>query len=239
MKSENKKTKPESALKKKIKELKKTTKGKAILKLIKWSIFFIIIFIFLGVSALMPKNNSPVKSNNKTEEKESINNAETNKEDNWNLETLSLETINKYQEDLNNIYTYNYEITINNEKYIYSGTKTKIDNKGFKESRNGIIKYYIDNTGTYEETTTDKILINNLYEGLDENYLNPLYILNVIKALEITRDKECDCIEPVYKANDNKNIYRLNTSNKELISITITALDFSYNYSLTFDNIKK
>lgn len=239
MKSENKKTKPESALKRKIKELKKTTKGKAILRLIKWSIFFIIIFIFLGISALMPKKNNSLESNNKNAEKEPINNEETNKEDNWSLDTLSLETLNKYQEDLNNIYDYNYEVTINNEKYIYSGTKTKIDNKGYKESKNGIIKYYIDNTGTYQETTTDKALINNLYEGLEENYLNPLYILDIIKTLEITRDTECDCIEPVYKANDSKNIYRLNTSNKELISITITALDFSYNYSLTFDNIKK
>lgn len=84
------------------------------------------------------------------------------------------------------------------------------------------------------ETTTEKTLINNLYEGIEENYLNPIYILNIIKELEITRDRECDCIEPVYKANDSKNIYRITTSNQNITGIDITALDFSYIYNLDF-----
>ena len=53
------KNKKESELKQKIKELKKTNKGKAILRLIKWCIFFVILFIFLAIASLMsPKNNS-------------------------------------------------------------------------------------------------------------------------------------------------------------------------------------
>ena len=224
------KNKKESALKQKIKELKKTNKGKAILRLIKWCIFFVILFIFLAIASLMsPKNTSIKKPNNEINKPQ-----EEIPKDNWNEETLTIETINEYQEKLNNDYDYKYEISINKEKYIFSGTKTNNINKGYKESNTGIIKYSIDSTGTYMETTTEKILINNLYEGIEENYLNPIYVLNIIKELEITRDKECDCIEPVYKSNDSKNIYRITTSNQNITGIDITALDFSYIYNLDF-----
>lgn len=232
-----KKIKKESALKRKIKELKKTSRGKAILRLIKWCIFFLCLFIFLAVAATIAPKNNLNKPNLNNETKEPDN--ELPQENiNWNEEALTIETINKYQNHLSNIYDYNYEITINSEKYIYSGTKTKTDNKGYKESKNGIIKYYLDNTGTYMETTTEKILIDNLYEGLEGNYLNPIYVLNIIKELAITRDRECDCIEPVYKTNDDKNMYRLSISNNDIKGITIIALDFSYSYVLNFDNIK-
>lgn len=224
------KNKKESALKQKIKELKKTNKGKAILRLIKWCIFFVILFIFLAIASLMsPKNTSIKKPNNEINKPQ-----EEIPKDNWNEETLTIETINEYQEKLNNDYDYKYEISINKEKYIFSGTKTNNINKGYKESSTGIIKYSIDSTGTYMETTTEKTLINNLYEGIEENYLNPIYILNIIKELELTRDRECDCIEPVYKANDSKNIYRITTSNQNITGIDITALDFSYIYNLDF-----
>lgn len=224
------KNKKESALKQKIKELKKTNKGKAILRLIKWCVFFVILFIFLAIASLMsPKNTSIKKPNNEINKPQ-----EEIPKDNWNEETLTIETINEYQEKLNNDYDYKYEISINKEKYIFSGTKTNNINKGYKESSTGIIKYSIDSTGTYMETTTEKTLINNLYEGIEENYLNPIYILNIIKELEITRDRECDCIEPVYKANDSKNIYRITTSNQNITGINITALDFSYIYNLDF-----
>lgn len=227
------KNKKESALKQKIKELKKTNKGKAILRLIKWCVFFVILFIFLAIASLMsPKNTSIKKPNNEINKPQ-----EEIPKDNWNEETLTIETINEYQEKLNNDYDYKYEISINKEKYIFSGTKTNNINKGYKESSTGIIKYSIDSTGTYMETTTEKTLINNLYEGIEENYLNPIYILNIIKELEITRDRECNCIEPVYKANDSKNIYRITTSNQNITGINITALDFSYIYNLDFKNI--
>lgn len=230
------KEKKENSIKKKINELKKTTKGKAILRLIKWGIFFLILFIFLAISSLMSPHKEIQKPDNNIKEPTSDN--ETIDKDNWNEETLTIETITKYQEYLSNIYDYKYEISINKEKYIYSGTKTKITDRGFKESSNGIIKYLIDSTGTYEETTTEKIAINNLYEGIEENYLNPIYILNLIKNLEITRDHECDCTYPVYKANDIQNIYRISIINKEITSISITALDFSYLYTLNFENVK-
>lgn len=230
------KNKKESAFKLKIKELKKTSKGKAILRLIKWCIFFIILFIILAIaSSMAPKNNNIQKPNN-NEIKEPQYDYQ---KDNWNEETLTIETINEYQAKLNNNYDYKYEVNINKEKYVFSGTKSTLINSGYKESSAGIIKYVIDNTGTYLETTTEKIPINNLYEGLEENYLNPIHILNIVKNIEITRDRESDCIEPVYKANDNKNIYRIKTENKEIIGLTITALDFSYIYNLDFKNIDK
>lgn len=233
-----KKVKKESEFKKKINELKKTSRGKAILRLIKWCIFFTILFIFLAIASIVSpgKNNLKPNVNNETQKPNPEEPIE--EKENQNEETLTLETINKYQDYLSNIYDYKYEITINNEKYIYNGTKSPEDNKGYKESSEGIIKYLVDSTGTYEETTTEKIPISNLYESLEENYLDPIYILNIIKDLEITRDRNCDCIYPVYKANDSKNIYRISIIDKKLTSISITALDFSYVYTLSFENVK-
>lgn len=229
------KIKKESFFKKKINELKKTTRGKAIWKLIKWGIFFFIIFIFLGIASLIGSQNNKIKPNINNDVKEPIRPPAIDNKEN---ETLTNEGITKFQTKLSKVYDYKYEITINHEKYIYTGTKTLVDNIGFKESSLGIIKYLIDSTGTYEETTTDKKAIDNLYEGLNVNYLDPIYVLNIIKNLEITRDLECDCIDPVYKASDSENIYRITTINKEITSISITALDFSYLYNLNFSNIR-
>lgn len=231
------KNKKESTLEKKINELKKTSKGKAILRLIKWCVFFTILFIFLAVvSMTSPKNITKPNINNETKEPDATKPIESN--DNWNSETLTIENLNKYQEMLSNIYDYNYEIKINNLKYAFSGTKTPTEDKGYKESKEGIIKYIIDNTGTYMETTGERILINNLYEEIEENYINPVYILNILKELEITRDRECDCIELVYKANDNKNMYRVYILDDKITRISIAALDFSNLYTILIDNIK-
>lgn len=232
------KIKKESSFKKKINELKKTSRGKAILRLIKWCIFFIILFIFLAIASIInpPQNNIKPNVNNETKEPNLEEHPE--EKDNWNDETLTIETITKYQSFLSNVYDYNYEITINKEKYVFSGTKTPKEDTGYKESNTGIIKYYIDSTGTYMETTTNKELISNLYEGLEENYLNPIYILNIVKELKITKDLEYDGTEVIYKASDSKNIYRITTLDKNITGISITALDFSYLYTLSFKNVK-
>lgn len=238
MKKEEKKQVKEGTIKFKIQELKKTSRGKAILRLIKWCIFFLILFIFLIIASLVSPKDKIQKSPVNNVNKEPIENNPEEKNETLNKETLNIEDITRFQNKLSNIFDYNYDIKINNEKYIFNGTKTKIENTGYKESSSGIIKYIIDSGGTYMETTTSKTPITNLYEGLEENYLDPIFVLNIIKDLAITRDYECDCIEPVYKANDSKNIYRLTTNDNELTSISITALDFSYKYTLSFSNIK-
>ena len=96
-----KKIKKESALKKKIKELKKTSRGKAILRLIKWCIFFLVLFIFLAIASLtQPKNN--IHKPNLNEPQEPSNVPSKEETDNWNNETLTIETINRFQNYLSN-----------------------------------------------------------------------------------------------------------------------------------------
>ena len=132
-------------------------------------------------------------------------------------------------------YSYKYEITENNIKYIFEGTKTPDTDIGFKEGPNGTIKYYIDNTGTYQETTTDRIIINNLYEGLDINYLNIDYIINELNNIELILNKNHNCNNYFYEGLLNNLRYQveLKKDTKELIFINI--IKDTNIYTLTFN----
>lgn len=204
------KKKKESALKKGIKELKKTSRGKAILRLIKWFIFFIVLFIFIAISSTL----TPKKNDLKPKEDLPLKEEEQN---------------NKLDFNFKSSYSYKYEVNVKGEKYLFTGFKEGVTDEGYKESKEGILKYLIDDTGIYNVNGEEKSLIDNLYEGIDFNYLDPVYILTIIRNLEfITEDN-------MYKASDKKNDYVITVNNKEITNISVKALDFSYVYNLSFN----
>ena len=228
--------KKENKLKKKINELKKTNQGKAILKLIRWSIFFAILFIVLIISSFIkpPINNN---SNNDNLENTSPDNTNDEKIE----EHLSSLTLNNIKNTLlNGSYTYNYDITLNNNKYIFNGTKNKDYESGYKETSAGVIKYFIDSTGIYEEKLNTKIPLDNLYEDLDKNYLNLENLLNTISGLDMTlKDSSSDLI---YENNSDNIIYNIVINKDKIIkSINISKTNdelLNYQYFLVFTNIE-
>ena len=228
--------KKENKLKKKINELKKTNQGKAILKLIRWSIFFAILFIVLIISSFIkpPINNN---SNNDNLENTSPDNTNDEKIE----EHLSSLTLNNIKNTLlNGSYTYNYDITLNNNKYIFNGTKNKDYESGYKETSAGVIKYFIDSTGIYEEKLNTKIPLDNLYEDLDQNYLNLENLLNTISGLDMTlKDSSSDLI---YENNSDNIIYNIVINKDKIIkSINISKTNdelLNYQYFLVFTNIE-
>ncbi len=224
------KIKKESELKKKIKELKSTSRGKAILRLIKWAIFFFFLFLFLIISAIITKTRPAVSP------------TITNKPDTPIKEDTSNESKPKSLSELatnllKSTYDYNYEITISEDKYIYNGHKTLDFDTGYKETNDGIIKYYIDNTGTFKETTTEKIPLDNLYENLNIEYLTLESIFETFAKLEFTLNKEHDCQNDLYMASDNLNNYEYETNGEEILFIKIYNQD--YNYYLSFSEVKE
>jgi len=227
------KIKEESTLKKTIKELKKTSRGKAILRLIKWCIFFIILFIFLAIMAVItPKNNNITKPNTdletkKPEPENPLNDLE---------EILSIKTLNNTYNSLKE-YDYNYEVFINNSKYIFKGTKNKINNTGYKESPEGIIKYVIDESGIYNETTSGKTPITNLYDGLNEEYFNLEWVFNILKMVELKINYDHNCTNYYYVGvlEDVTYEIELEENTKKLLFINIITDNSSY--SLNFSNI--
>lgn len=222
-------------MKEKIKELKKTTKGKAILRLIKWCIYFFALFIFLAIAALAtPKNNSISKPNANPDIKEPV----TEDQPITPEETLSLETLNNTYNSLIK-YDYNYEIAVNDSKYIFKGSKDSTIDTGYKESPDGTIKYIIDNTGTYNETTSGKTLITDLYEGLNAEYFNLTNIFNTLKTIELKINRNHNCTNYLYEGKLEDITYQieLKENTKELMFIYIISENTSY--QLNFSNINK
>lgn len=214
--------KNESALKKKIKEMKKTSKGNAILKLIGWVIFFIGLFIFCVIASLITKNrpleNKPITEAPKPEVKEPIN--DTPSESN---------TFNDLIKNLKNSnYTYNYEITSNGIKYVFKGTRKDNTEDGYKESSNGIVKYHIENGYIYEELMDNRVLIDTLYENLESKFLNISSLVETLDELNIEISAE-----DTYKATDEKNNYIISISNNFIENIVITSSSYEYNLNFT------
>ena len=215
--------KKESKLKKKINELKKTNKGKAILKLIKWFIFFAILLIILIISSFIKQPVENKVNNN-------LNNNQVVEE------YLSQDTFNKIKNTLlNSTYNYNYEISINDQKYIFNGNKNKEYEAGYKETSMGVIKYYVDASGIYEEKLNEKIPLTNLYENLDINYLNLENLLNILNDKDfILKENNLDL---KYEYNTDNIIYEIIISKDNIIkAINISNID--YNYNLVFNNIE-
>ncbi len=215
--------KKESSLKKKINELKKTEKGKAILKLIRWGIFFFVLFAFLIIASFFSSktsNNNPV-----SEKKEVIDNVYINKL----LDTLSHDE-----------YQYDIEIKKAEEVISFQGTKTSKINEGYKETSDGIIKYYIDDTGIYQKTSNENIPILNLYESLNEEYLIQDNLIKNLKSLNFIRNDNCGEACAIMESNDNNIIYTINlkkgiVSDDNLIEeIKIEGNDVSYTFKYSY-----
>ena len=228
----NKAKKP-SKLQNKINELKSTSKGKAILKLIGWAIFFAFIFLLLIISAFMPKESKINQdiNNNEAEEKE---------EDMPINSLLSKETFNNIKNELlNGNYDYKYEITLEDTKYIFNGTKKDDIETGYKETKEGVVKYYIDSTGIYEDKLTEKVPLNNLYENLDLNYLN---FNNLMKTLDMEMVLISSTDLLIYDMASEVVDYQIALADKDLkyIKITGSNSDYapSYEYYFEFNNIE-
>jgi len=222
------KIKKESKLRKKIKEMKETTKGKAILKLIGWTIFFFILFIFLIVSSMLPQaeieNNNPVEA--------------PSTDADWKVDNK--EIIKKVQDDLlTKNYDYTYEIKINEIEYIYEGNKNNKIDKGYKTTLTGITKYYIDDTGIYREFGEEKTLIDDLYQEINYSYINLNYLFNILKPEKLLVVMSNDDTA-VYEYNDTVNQYTFayyKYSENNVYSVTITVNNDNDIYILNYRNV--
>ena len=219
-------------------KMKETPKGRAYLKLIYWAIFFAVLFIFLGIASMMG-GNANITNNNNTEE-----NPIDNTNEDQEVESTS-RTIEEMEEELlESTYEYTYDIRIGEDMtYLFDGTKYDTYEEGYKNfataNSTGVMRYVIDDTGIYQIVGNERILIDNFYEGLDANLLNLEYLFNTMNNLGLTEDSLVDATYPVYYATDS--IYRyqmsLNEESMHITNITITSLDESSSYDLSFSRI--
>jgi len=192
--------------------MKKNSKGKAILKLIRWSIFFLIIIIFCIISSIITSNRPLEKENiNKPTVENPIKKEDNLKDLNYYLTKIKESNI-----------SYIYKIKNENESYTFKGAKNSNIEEGYKESNNGIIKYHIENDMIYQDIMGERNLITNLYEDLEENYLNITKLINILLPLNFTQN------ETNYSYNDNNLNYQIIVTNDFISNIKITKNNTEY-----------
>lgn len=194
-------------------------RGKAAIKLGLWMIF---IFILIAVVIFSEQGNR-----NYMEPNDTPNNEEETPEVIYDFKNF-----NEMQEQLlAGNYEYVYTITTLNSKYIYSGIKNADKEIGFREDVNGVIKYFVDATGTYQINLDNATLLENLYPDFDSSYLDIAMLFSNLSeylySVEKNEDKRTITYDKdgyqVTVTTDTENITNINI----VVDTTIYELEFT------------
>ena len=201
-----------------------TDRGKALIKLLLWMVFIIILIVLAIVSER--NGNSEILDVDKPE-----NNATDTPSEPENVEYEAYNTM--ITNLLANNYEYEYLITTATDSIILTGFKNPDKEIGFKETSSGITKYFIDSTGTYELNMNTSSIIDNLYSEFDSSYLNLELLFNNLN-------------EYLYNTEENVGI-RTITYDKDGFQVTVTTdtknitnvlvMTDTTTYDLNFKNI--
>ena len=210
MKEEEKKTKKISKIAV-FKEQLKDPKKKLLFKLGGWFLFFIFIYVFLGVTSAM----SGIDKTN--------DNNETTKVSSINFSKMKKNLVNK---NLNVKYKYgDYYIEGVVQDNVFSGT--------LEDNQNNIIKIKYDGTNLYRVNKQEEAIDQTLLVGFNLGYLIPSYIINLISE-DISPNKSSD--GKIYSYNIDNKAISLYLSDKDIEKIV--ALDNNITYSLEYAVIK-
>ena len=190
-----------------------TERGKSLIKLGLWLIFILAIIIF----AYTNKNDETVNNENKEiEEKETY---EFKKYDEM-IDSL-----------LNSNYEFNYDIVIDDNNYLFNGTKCNNEVLGYKESNMGIVKYYISDN-TYQVILKDLVPIENLYENIDTNYLDLNILFNNLNEYLYNIEKNEDTRVITYKKEGYQVEVTTNLDNVTNINIVVDNNTYNLSYNV-------
>lgn len=198
-----------------------TPRGKALLKMIIWAIFFIILFTM----SVMNRNNNSSTSNNLVDQNEKQEEQPTN-------ETFKIyEDMQK--ELLNSNYEYSYEITSNDNKYIINGYKCNGKYLEYVEDNEGISKYYQNGDKKYKVNLNTLVEVDNSYDMFDGSFLDIENLFGNLKSFLYKVEKKSDTRE----INYNKDGYqvKVETDTANITRIIISTENSEYN--LNFVNM--
>ena len=222
-----KKEKEISKFKKWKNKMKETPKGRAYLKLIYWGIFFFVLFAFLILSSLFTRDYEPVE-NNLNDQSDALEVPEEKEDEEEKLPTI-LELENEL---LNGTYEYEYQIQVNGNDYFFDGEKFLDHEEGYQTSSLGIIHYYLDDTGVYQISGEERVLLTEFYQGMDTNLINLEYIFNTMNMLGISEH------HLLMEDEENRYTLVLSSDGYRIEKITIESLDGLHSYELSFQNIE-
>ncbi len=136
---------------------------------------------------------------------------------------------------LSSAYEFTYTITNNEEIIRYIGTCKEGIITGYRERKDGIIKYSIEDDIVYENVMNEKNKMDTLYENVEERFLNPISLYEIIQNvleenIDILQEKE----RMTYEYMLENYTIKVTTNEKEVTKITVTndietyVLDFKF-----------
>lgn len=144
----------------------------------------------------------------------------------------------KWLDLLDGDYTFTYLIKQENDTIKYEGTKINEIINGYRERKDGIIKYEISKGKTYQILIDDKVEITNLYENIDENFLSISYWyerLNENRIRDTLEESPTTIYE--YLIEKNEEIYTIQVLFDDLKIQSIHIQFQNKIYNLTFNLI--
>ncbi len=183
----------------------------ALICLILWALFIAFVLLILGS---FEKDTKIPSNDNKVNEEEKIITFDEMKE-----------------KLLHNKFEYKYSLYVNSKNILYYGVKNGLNDSGYKEENDKIIRYVIENEKEYQLIMNTKVEVNNLYEDIDKNFID----LNFVFSLLDSMNKEIDEVtESLYYSNAELNVkIKINSENIESIDI----LKGNDSYFLEFSNV--
>lgn len=195
-------------------------KGKAILKLGIWFLFFIIMAFVMMITSIFSK---PISNKENEIPKDPEITEFLNIDKMW--DTLIISN-----------YEYNYQIKEKStmDTIIYQGKIDNNINTGYKESKLGIIKYRIEENHIYQILVDNEEEITNLYDIEDQEYLILSSILEKLKMLQPTETKNGTMRSLTYLWDDVTIV--VNTTLSSISQIRIDTPQKEYNLSFVIDS---
>ena len=128
---------------------------------------------------------------------------------------------------------FEYVFTIENDSKVkYTGRRCNGLETGFKETKDGIIKYIIDSDKkTYKYVDDEKVEVDDLFAGFDANFLDVKLLFNNLSDILYTKE------ENTYKYEKEGHQVGVTTNDEYITKITIANANTTY--ILEFANIGK
>lgn len=136
-------------------------------------------------------------------------------------------------------YEFNYTINKNEETIKYEGNVKKGIIAGYRERKDGIIRYSIEEGIVYENLVNDKKEIHTLYENIDENLLNMTYLYDWIQKIpanysDILEEKDKTTYEYSTKMEEEDVRIVVITNDTQIQNITIEKENETYTLAFSF-----
>lgn len=154
-----------------------------------------------------------------------------NRETKQESSTISYEE--KWQKFARDNYSYTYTITKNEEIIKYEGVVKEGVDSGYRERKDGIIRYSIENGIVYEVLIDEKNEIQTLYENVDVTLLNPTSIYEIIKTIsandtDILEEKEQTNYDYNMKIEEEEVKIQVIVDDTQIKNITIEKTNETY-----------